>query len=116
MPSPTPAPPASQVQTFCPRFAYRRLLPVALDAAAVAALAEGHVRVELWHQAPRSQAVAAALSSGRPAAAAAAGPCGGGGGRAGLAPQQSVYLGGAALPLAPLLLRPQVRALDCDQI
>lgn len=56
----------------------------------------------LLHHVPRSQAVAAALAGGRPGA-----------GVGGLAEQQSVHLGMASCPLAPLLTRPQVGGASC---
>lgn len=98
---PSPPSPIPQAQTFCPQFHFRQTLPLTLDARTLAEIAASEARVELYHQAPRSQAVAAALAGSRPAAAAAGGP-------GAPAVQQSVLLGAASLPLAPLLTRPQV--------
>ena len=85
----------TQPPTFTPQFHHRRHFALTLDAHSLRALASAEARVELWHHAPRSQAVAVAMASGRPAAAA------------GAAGAQSVFLGFAACPLAPLLTRPR---------
>jgi hypothetical protein len=89
----TPPPPHPQAQTFVPQFNFRQVAPLTLTPATLAMLAESDARVEVWHRAPRSQAVATALASGRAASGAAG--------------AQSVLLGAAACPLAQLLLRPQ---------
>ncbi len=52
--------------------------------------------MEAWHHCPRSQAVAAALSTGAPSMQLMAG-------------QKDVFLGSGTCSLLPLLTKPQVR-------
>jgi hypothetical protein len=92
---PPSSPPHPQPQTFVPQFHWSQVLPLDLTPAALAALATSEARLDLWHHAPRSQAVAAALANGVSAAGS------------GAAAQQAVHLGTAACPLAQLLTRPQ---------
>jgi hypothetical protein len=73
------------------------VLPLVLSPALLDALAQRSAQVSLWHHCPRSQAVAAALAQGQPSGKLMAG-------------QQQVLLGAGSVPLAPLLLRPQVGA------
>jgi hypothetical protein len=95
MPPPCTLP---QAQTFCPQFNHRQVLPLVLSPAMLGALAQKTAEVSLWHHCPRSQAVAAALAQGQPSGRLMAG-------------QQQVLLGAGSVPLAPLLLRPQVGVL-----
>ncbi|KAK9816569.1 hypothetical protein WJX72_002083 [[Myrmecia] bisecta] len=82
-----------QAQTFCPDYRFSQEVPLTLDSRAVKALATQELCLEVHHHCPRSQAVAAALSSGQRRGSRAA--------------QRDVFLGSAAVPLTALLNKPQ---------